>query len=475
MHVIGGMNVRINQKDPPAKVNRDQHVSGRLKMVLGHPFAFYDITTQRTWLVDGVSALLHLVRISLHLDATDDESTYDEWVFNSAKLDERWNHCNGRSAALGILKSLELRNLPVYVERHSFVDGQLIKHFSTFGDRVDKILHLMEVLVDRERDLESCDGVRVPQTLSRQRQVTGFDIMDLTNQTRPIESRIAPLSQSGYGWSDIFPHLRVITIFGSDFGELIRPNECVHACRDWQTVPYGQDYMAVTTSTLKLLRERHIMALCSGLRDGELTDTTLWASSHPPLEPCGCLAGGVLQKHLDPIQFLYSKSPSIWHASRKQPKNAYPVDIARLDPAGALIFSNTGSPSRNHRNSSSLAVRRQTNLVSPASSSGGLGQRSSLSASASNTAHTDSSVNVLSSSASSATAPSTPNNMFSSMASGSAGISISTTLPSTANATGPGSIAINGIVSEDQQDSDGAGDTKKRKRRRTWAAKFMKG
>jgi hypothetical protein len=451
-------------------------------MVLKHPFAFYDVTARRSWLVDGVSALLHLVRISLHLDANDDESTYDEWVFDSAKLDERWNRCNGRSAALDILKSLDLRDLPVYVKRQSVVDGQKVKHFSTFGDRVDKILHLLEVLIDRERDLASCDGVKVPQTRDRHRNITGFDILDLTEQTRPVESRIAPLSKSGYGWSDMFPHLRVITIFGRGFGELIRPDDRTQACTDWQAVPVGQDYMAVTTSTLKLLHKRHLTALVPNLSEGELTGNTLWASSCPPLEACGCVTGRPVRKHLDPAQFLYCKS--FWTSSRK-PKNANPVDIPGLNSAGAVIFSNTGSSGRNHRNNSNSVTQEIVYPVSSTSSSGHLGQTSSLSASASNAAHTDSSVNVLSPSVTNTTTSSAPN-MAPSTTSGPSATTASTTLstvppvmgsatmptatsaatPSTTNAVGP-EVANSGL-SGNHQDANEVSNGKKKKRRRKW-------
>ena len=436
--MVGGMNVRLNQKDPPAKINREQHISALLKLVLQHPFAFYDVATRVSWLVDGVSALLHLVRISLHRDATDDESTYDEWVFDSTKLDERWKSCNGRSAALDILKSLDLRDLPVYVKGQAIVDGHKVKQFSTFGDRVDKVLHMMEVLIDRERDVASRDGVKVPQTRNRRGHIAGFDIVDLTDQTRPVESRIAQLSQSGYGWSDMFQQLRVITVFGRDFGELIRPDDCTQVCANWQTVPVGQDYMAVTTSTLKLLHKRHIPDLIPDLGEGELADNVLWASSCPPMEACGCVSGGTSRKHREPAQFLYRKS--IWTSSRK-PKNADPVDVAGLDPAGAVIFANTGSPNRNRVENGTSIAQNIVRMISSGSSTGGLRQTTSHSARASTSAPSDSLLNVPSPSATATTRSSTSNNMVSSTASDPSATTASTT-PSTVppvpvNATPP--------------------------------------
>jgi hypothetical protein len=483
MHVIGGMNVRLNQKDPPAKINRDQHVSAQLKLVLQHPFAFYDVTTRVSWLVDGVSALLHLVRISLHRDATDDESTYDEWVFDSAKIDERWKSCNGRSAALDILKSLDLRDLPVYVKGQAIVDGQKVKQFSTFGDRVDKVLHIMEVLIDRERDVASRDGVKVPQTRNRHSHIAGFDILDLTDQTRPVESRTAQLSQSGHGWSDMFQQLRVITVFGRDFGELIRPDDCTQVCADWQTVPVGQDYMAVTISTLKLLHKRHITDLIPDLGKGELAGNVLWASSCPPMEACGCVSGGTSRKHREAAQFLYRKS--IWTSSRK-PKNAEPVDVAGLDPAGAVIFANTGSPNHDRAKNGTSIAQNIVRMVSSGSSSGSLRQTTSHAASASTSAHTDSLLNVLSPSITNTTRSSTSNNMVSSTASDPSAMTTSTTPstvppvldnatpPTASNATTPAITDATGFgvpeggSSGTQQHANETSDLKRKRRMRKW-------
>jgi len=77
MYVIGGVNFRPNHKEQPVKLHRERDYPELLQMVSAHPIAFYDVADRRAWLIDGASALLYLVRISLYLDATDPESTYD--------------------------------------------------------------------------------------------------------------------------------------------------------------------------------------------------------------------------------------------------------------------------------------------------------------------------------------------------------------------------------------------------------------
>jgi hypothetical protein len=54
--------------------------------------------------VDGASALLQLVRISLYLDESDPESPYD-WVFDASKLKDKWDPYPSRSIAFKTLKN----------------------------------------------------------------------------------------------------------------------------------------------------------------------------------------------------------------------------------------------------------------------------------------------------------------------------------------------------------------------------------
>lgn len=338
MHIIGGLNILPNQKEQPIKLQRERDYPELLQMVAAHPVAFYDVAERRAWLVDGASALLYLVRISLHLDETDPESTYD-WVFDSTKIQDTWNGCSGRIAALKTLKSWDHRNLPVYVKGQSTQDGQVVRTFSTFGDRVDKILHWLEVLIDRDVHLASQDGIKVAQTLDRRKNISGFDLLDLIKPLGPIGTRIAPFDSWGDGWIDLFPSIGVTTIFGNGFGDLIRPDNPGQVCADWKSVPVGQDYMTASVSTLKMIHEKRLRRLTPTLRTGELTSNILWTSPCHPFKSCTCVEAELTdkQKHTDPVQFLVSRKS--WNPSRK-PKDSAVVDMQTLDAAGAVVFAN---------------------------------------------------------------------------------------------------------------------------------------
>ncbi|KAH6871197.1 hypothetical protein B0T10DRAFT_500728 [Thelonectria olida] len=78
----------INKKEPPFWLQQENDYPSLLKWVAMQPIVFYDVADGRAWLVDGASALLYLVRISLYLDENDPESTY-EWVSDATRLEDK--------------------------------------------------------------------------------------------------------------------------------------------------------------------------------------------------------------------------------------------------------------------------------------------------------------------------------------------------------------------------------------------------
>lgn len=296
------------------------------------------MSDRRAWLVDGVSALLHLVRLSLYLDKNDRESPY-EWVFDASKLKDIWNDCTGRLAALKTLKSWDNLDLNVYVKEKSSRDGQRVTKYSTFGERVNKILHSIEILIDRQVKVASQDGIKISQTIDPRKSIVGFDILDVIKPPGPIGTRITHFESWGDGWIDLIPSIGVTTIFGNGFGDLIRPEDPNSACGHWRSVPTGMDYMASSVSTIKMLHEKRLQRSEPGLGIGEMTSKILWRSPCQPFDPCKCLGDniGTVPHHLDPVQFLVSKKS--WKPIMI-PRGSTPVDIGKLEGKGAIVFAN---------------------------------------------------------------------------------------------------------------------------------------
>lgn len=339
MYAIAGINVRFNQKENPVRLLNDRDYPSLLKWVAAQPVVFFDTSSsdRRAWLVDGASALLHLVRVSLYRDEVDDESTF-EWVFDASKLKDVWPGSTGRQAAIKTLKNFDNLSLPVYVEKKVGSVAQ----FSTLRERVMKILHSMEILIDTQQREAAKGEMRTLQTLDRRKFITGFDVLDVIEPFRSINTRIVRFDSWGDGWIDALPSIGAMTLFGQGFGDLIRPTDLKSVCAHWQTVPTRKDYLCTSISTFKMLYEKRLRRSGSTLGVGEVTDKILWTSPSRPFNTCFCLGSQTLsdEEHCDPVQFLVS--PSKARISKLTPKGSAPIDLTTLDDTGAVVFANLG-------------------------------------------------------------------------------------------------------------------------------------
>ncbi|KAF2820292.1 hypothetical protein CC86DRAFT_119277 [Ophiobolus disseminans] len=398
MHVIGGMSMRLNQKEQPTELRRDSDYPSLLAWIATQFVTFHDVDDCRAWLVDGASALLHLVRISLYLDETNTESTYD-WVFDMNKLKDHWPGCSGRVAAKNTLKNWDNLALPVYVKSQSVHEGEPVKIFSTFGERVSKILHSLELLVDRQVHMIAQDGITTPQTFDRRKGNLGFDILDILTPRGPISSRTARFDTWGDGWIDFLPAIGVVSIFGNGFGDLIRPMDPKAVCVEWQTIPKGSDFLIASISTLRLLHEVQLQRLIPDLRIGQLTDKLSWSSPHPPFDFCKCSKRDLVSRkgNCNPVQFMVSKSS----LRTLMLKDSTPVDLMSLEVTGAVVFANLSSlGQRKHTKKPNKSENRlSVPLSSSASNSGtsSLAASTSASTTAQSSASTDLTVPIVTS------------------------------------------------------------------------------
>jgi hypothetical protein len=331
MNVIGGINVKINQKQQLIKLARGGDYPTRLRWVAAQPIVFYDVSDQRAWLVDGASALLHLVRVSLHLDETDRRSSY-EWVF--AKLKEIGSNSAESSATLETLKDWDNLDLPIYVKNVSSRSGRRVREYATFGDRVNQILHWLEVLVDREIHLTSGGGIRIAQTLDRRKAISGFDTHDILRTLGPFGSRVKRFD-SGADAIELVSSMGALTIFGSGFGNLIRPDQQNQTCTAWKAIPIGKEFLAVSVSTMRMIYEERLRKLYPTLTAGQMTDKLSWISSCHPFKRCGCLETGPTntKEHINPVQHIVPSKPG------RRPAGWSSVDVHSLEETGAVIFA----------------------------------------------------------------------------------------------------------------------------------------
>jgi hypothetical protein len=325
-YLIGGVNMRLNTKNQPFWLQREQDYPSLLDWARLQAIVLYDVLDERAWLVDGLSALLHLVRVSIYHDENSEESPYD-WVFDRTMLKDKWDGCSGRLSALKTLRSWDNLRLNLYVKS---VSGS--PEYATLGDRVTKILHSFEILIDRQVQAAAQDGIKIPHTLKTGRSVVGFDLLDVVTPLGPIDTRIKYLKSSGTGWADLLPAIGATVIFGSGLGDLIVPKEPGKVCGSWGILPKHQDYMAVSVSTLKMIWEERLQRLEPNLEKGQITSKIRWIAPQHPFLTCPCQSWGAkaAASHLNPVQYLVSQSSHT---------KAMPIDFTELDINGAVLFA----------------------------------------------------------------------------------------------------------------------------------------
>lgn len=315
----------------------------RLKWISKKFAVLYDHRDRRAWLLNGASALLHLVRASLRHDKNDPFK--DLFLFDESSVEEPSDPFVGKYAAIRFLTNKVNTSLPIYAkpteskEEQTTTDaGARTKIFSStrrnysLKDRIEDIYEILEQIVSHQADIFSQDGVgfRIKYTLRR--QLEGFDFMDVATDEDPLWPRVTTINARGRGWMDFTRALHAITLFGTGFGELLRPTQALDNCFVCLTnvgVPKGEDYLAVCTSDLQELIEKRGSRNTSPWR---LVDEIYWHTPDKAFEQCQCKKSSS-RKH-DRIQVILPASiPGFWGRGFKSPRN--------LPAEGAVLFGHS--------------------------------------------------------------------------------------------------------------------------------------
>ncbi|KAK8001318.1 nucleoside phosphorylase [Apiospora marii] len=354
--ITGGVSCIIGKKDKAVHVRSRDDYTMRLKWISKKFVVLYDVVERRAWLVDGVSALLHLVRASLKRDATDAFKSH--FLFQESGFQEAPPDIDGKSAAIHILTNRNNTALPLYSKPDSLreetssstagVQSTVIMRTKTdycLKDRIESICDILEQIMAHQADVTSQDGVGFRVKCTTHRQLEGFDFMDIATDEDPFWPRITTLQSGGKGWVDFIRAIQAITLFGSGFGDLIRPapqsdhTPPVRACSgcNYNTnVPPLCDYLAVCVSDIQEIIQKRGSQRTTPLR---LVDDIYWHAPTQPFEICRCT--GETNNRPDRVQVLLPGTFSkLWARNLRSPSLA-------ASPRGALLFGHSrGFPLR---------------------------------------------------------------------------------------------------------------------------------
>jgi hypothetical protein len=227
--------------------------------VSGKFVLLYDVDDRRAWLINGASALLHLVIASLKFE----QSTPIGKKFLSKIEDLKMVEPRYRAdSAVDTLIDEENMDLPILpgkkikvrvFEREGDIGKDKIEVSNVlFRDRVEEVIDYLEkaFICQEDKMYRSGHEVKLPY----RRLLEGFDFAEIAESQSSVPRRIAELKATGKGWIDFFRKIKAVALFGRGFGDLILPKST--PCGSWRRMPSGEDYLAICVHDLNNIIKR---------------------------------------------------------------------------------------------------------------------------------------------------------------------------------------------------------------------------
>ncbi|MCJ1461181.1 hypothetical protein MMC28_011563 [Mycoblastus sanguinarius] len=175
--ITGGVSFAIGKKDKPVHLkSRDDYI--RLLGYMGKKYVvLFDQNNRRAWLVDGLSALLHLLRASVWSDKTGRFNSLS--LFDPKLLEEAADLHTGFEAAKNFLtndnnlKTKLFAKLGESGEEETTAQSTVTtkKDYVRIEDRVERIAHILEQLFAYQADVATEDGISFRPTTAVLHQV----------------------------------------------------------------------------------------------------------------------------------------------------------------------------------------------------------------------------------------------------------------------------------------------------------------
>lgn len=310
--IKGGAPFLVGYKDTPVHVSRGGYLR-KLKWIIQKSVVLWDEEAKRGWLLNGASALLHLVRASIMHDTTGPFSS--ECLFKWESLEEATiDSKNTSEFAIAVLLNHKNRALPIYEGKDDHVK---------FEDRVEHFLNIIEQIFDYQVHAAGPDGSGYSSKGIPRAHFEGWDFHDLATELDTLHPRLATFAAKGKAWVDFTRSIHAINLLGRDFGEILAPSDI--SCPHWASLPNDQYYLAAGISDLKMVLEYTGDLTTNPIR---LSENLVWHNPDIIFEPCGCAhAAG---DHADIVQVILPASLSS--------ESEGCIDAVNLAHDGAVVF-----------------------------------------------------------------------------------------------------------------------------------------
>ncbi|KAE8141258.1 hypothetical protein BDV38DRAFT_237643 [Aspergillus pseudotamarii] len=322
--LIGDSSFILGRKDTPVHISRNGYIR-KLKWISKKYVLLWDEADKRGWVVNGTSALLHLVYATLEQDKRDGFQGVS--LFEMNKVQWAKQPYQAKSALQVLLNQSNLQ-LRVYPEK----DG-----YTRLQDHVESLFDTLEKIIDHQHGIM---GEPPGLDISRA-SLEGWDFNDLISERDPIYPRVSVMDTNGKSWIDFTRSIHAITLFGRGFQDIIQP---MNVCPCWATVPKDMSYIAVCQDDLEDIMEA---AGDPSSKPVRLTDRLIWHTPEVPSGTCHC-PGSDGTTHLDLAQVILPSSMCQELSSQctrpyREGKGAF---IFGFNSTYRWFWGDTGDPSR---------------------------------------------------------------------------------------------------------------------------------
>lgn len=330
MTIMGGPAHDLGLKDTPIHVSRVGYIP-QLKWLDGKFVLLWDELDKRGWLINGTSALLHVVRASLAHDSSDKFSSM--FLFKGEDLQEASIPFTTASA-VKVLANPRNLNMKLYSED----SGDVI-----LKSRINHFYRALEKLIDHQRDIcmRRSNGLRH----KTRKHLEGWDFDDLARSPSQdtLHPRVATLQASGKGWVDFTRSIHAVTLLGRGFGEIIRPGRASR-CEHWSTLPTQRYFIACCLSDLQELTRKHDTFDEGVVR---LSEDLIWHTPATLFTSCEC--GQTPEEHdHEPVQTIFPEALSNLLPDRTHsiPEHGAGAVVFGYTDRFAWIWGDTGHPQK---------------------------------------------------------------------------------------------------------------------------------
>ena len=307
--VSGTAAFTLGNREKPVHITRYGFLT-KLQWISSKYMVLWDQGDKRGWLVNGASALLHILRASL---AHSKRKFQSAWLLDPDALKDPPD-LTQPDASLQVLIDKHNRDLTLYMDKTEVFEENVREGATTSNssrrqtrhyrleDRIEHIYNILEKLIDHQADVERRSGLQI--NIRPRQHLEGWDFKDLVKDGDPIFPRVATLPTIGKGWVDFTRAIHAVTLFGTGFGELIQPRQTSlypNICSRWSLLPKDSYYLAACVSSLLEIMEEDGDATSNPRR---LCDNIIWHMKQATFCSCPCTTDS-RKGHHDPVQVLF--------------------------------------------------------------------------------------------------------------------------------------------------------------------------